>query len=445
MKLRWIIALTIAVVVLSWLAIIVVVRQINLRALERDRAVMVEAGLAMSWEEVDLPPEMDPAVEAIWEKWVAKGVNFDEPRELKKWLAHPADPIPEAVLIAVHTVDDDRSAVLRLLDTGALRFGIRAQLARLLREKADLSQGIITTKAWITVHALTQYLRCAACISAKPLPFLHRLDQLIGATDQPLCLLDAMMRTSVVAVRDETWLDCIRLGTISEQQATAWLDQNTDPLPDAASAWMGERLFSTPIFESFLDSASTKSGWASTSSASATWWERTSAAISLFLPTTQWQWAVFPAGVVYNQWFIANNENIARQHKPLPATSGIGGAGSIAAMAVPNLVNCYIVWIESGNTARIKRAAARVLFATQRGQSVPMDAAEFSARFGSDILAAEPGRLALLYTRLSDGGFSLAADLSGPPTLFGMPRRDNSLAFTAAEISTIAARSGPQP
>jgi len=447
MKLRWIIALTIAVLVLSWLAIIVVVRQINLRALERDRAVMVAAGLAISWEEVDLPPEMDPAVEAIWEKWVAKGVKFDEPKELKKWLAHPSDPVPEVVRLAVDTGDTDLSAVLGLLDTDALRVGIRSQMTRFLREKIDPRLGMDLAESWLTIRALTQYLRCAACISAEPLTSLQRLDHLISATAQPLCLLDSMMRQSVMAVRDDTWLDCIRLGTVTEQQALTWLDMQTDTLPDVASAFMGDRLCMAADFELLADSGSPSSGSASTSSASAsaTWLERTSAAISFFLPTTQWQWAVFPAGIIHNEWLFANNENIARHYTPLPASSGIGGAGSAIAISIPNIFECNIVCIESGNTARIKRAAARVLFATQRGQSVPMDAAEFSVRFATDIVAAGPGRLALLYTRLSDGGFSLAADLSGPPTLFGMPRRYNSLAFTAAEISAIVARSGPQP
>jgi len=446
MKFRWIIAITVTVLVLGWLAIIVVVRQINLGALEKDRVMMEAAGVTMRWEDVDIPPEMDPAEEAAWQRWVRKPSVITVPSELKIWLAHPADPVPDAVQSVVDKIDAELLAVLALLDTDALRIGLRAHMARLLRERVDPQQWFNSIVPWLSSRYLANYLRCAACISRRPLPSLQRLDHLISAMDQPLCLTDGLIRADLVGIRDDTWLDCIQLGTIAEDQASAWLEQSTDPLPDVARVWMGERLYMTAFYALILDGGISEDEFSLGSHPSATWWSRTYDHLSIFLPTTQWQWAILPAGVAYHQWALANYENTARQQAPLPTTSGIGGANSIyVRISLPFQSECNITWIGAGDAARIKRAAARILFAARRGESIPVDATEFSARFGADILAATPGQVALVYTPLPGGGFSLAADLSGPPTILGMPQKDNRLEFSAAEISAISARTGSLP
>ena len=446
MKFRWIIAITIAVLVLGWLAIIVVVRQINLGALEKDRAALAAAGVTMRWEDVDVGPEMDPAAEAVWQRWTTTATRISPPPELKSWLAHPTDPVPDTVQAIVSEIDDDLLAVLKLLDTKSLKIGLQPQITRLLRDHIDPQQWFSGAEYFVSCHSLAYYLRCAACISSDPLPSLRRLDHLISALDQPLSALDALIQVALKSIRDDTWLDGVRLGTITEQQARTWLEQDTNPLADIASAWMGDRLYTMLYYESLMKNGVSEKVFAPFGAPTPTWWDRTRDQLSIFLPTTQWQWATLPAGTAYQRWVVAKYENTARLRPPLQAPSGIGGANSIyVRISLPNQIECNITWIEAGAAARIKRAAARILFAARHGESVPMNPADFSARFGADLLAATPGQVALVYSPLPGGGFSLAADLSGPPTIMGMPRKDNRLEFSAAEISAIVARSGLQP
>lgn len=72
MKRRKIILISIASVMVTWLVFIFVVRQLNVRALEQDRAALEAAGVTMSWEDVDLPPDMDSATLIAWQRWQAK-------------------------------------------------------------------------------------------------------------------------------------------------------------------------------------------------------------------------------------------------------------------------------------------------------------------------------------------------------------------------------------
>jgi len=257
---------------------------------------------------------------------------------------------------------------------------------------------------------------------------------LVHGYGSPLCLLDGMTHGMIAGIRDQAWLDCVRRRSVLAHDAREWIQQPTSTLSLAASMWLGERLWNDLYVDDILANGSDDSVYYSSPPSTPSWKERLGDTLTCVFPTTHWYWATTPAAIGYDQWFRAAREMEARQGDPPSKATGLGGLGNpLCLLAVSDFGETRSAWTNFESSARIKRLAADLILRARSGQSIPADQTELIAIYGLEIVAAQPGSVAILYVKNPDGGFTLAADLSGPPTILGMPGRDHRVVISPTD------------
>jgi len=202
MKLRWIIVITVVILGLSWFATVVVVRQVNLRALKHDQEVLAAAGLAVSWDAVDLPPPLDPEVSAAVLALSTSGLSIAEPPALAGWVPLRRDPVPPSVQAVVDTANPTLIQFLTLLDRPDFRIGLAAHLNQFLKDQTPHKMWFSGLGDYFLLRSVAVYLRCVACVSKNPSQALQRSDHLVMAmarrglvrTATRLCRLKSAVR-----------------------------------------------------------------------------------------------------------------------------------------------------------------------------------------------------------------------------------------------------------